>query len=81
MSAVLEPIAQRSPPVRQSGAVLWIRTNLFADWKSSVATIAVIALAVIYLPGLAEWAIFRAVTLPDAEMCQRARGIGACWWC
>jgi general L-amino acid transport system permease protein len=79
MSAVFEPIAQRPPPVRQSGVVLWIRTNLFADWKSSVATIAVIALAVIYLPGLAEWAIFRAVTLPDAEMCQRARGIGACW--
>jgi general L-amino acid transport system permease protein len=58
MSADFEPIAQRSPPVRQSGFVPWIRANLFADWKSSVATIAVIALAVIYLPGLAEWAIF-----------------------
>jgi general L-amino acid transport system permease protein len=79
MSAVFQPIAQRPPPVRQAGFVPWVRRNLFGDWKSSLTTIVLIGLAIAYLPALADWAIIRAVTQPDAEMCQRARGVGACW--
>ncbi len=79
MSAIFQPIAPRSAPIRTTGAVAWVRGNLFADWKSSLTTVVMIALAVAYLPGLADWAIVQAVLQPNAEICQAARGSGACW--
>jgi general L-amino acid transport system permease protein len=79
MSAIFQPIAPRSAPIRTTGAVAWLRGNLFADWKSSLTTVVMIALAVAYLPGLADWAIVQAVLQPNAEICQAARGSGACW--
>jgi general L-amino acid transport system permease protein len=79
MSAVFQPIPSRTAPIRQSGVVLWVRQNLFADWKSALTTIAMIGIAAIYLPRLADWAIFQAILQPNADLCQQARGTGACW--
>jgi general L-amino acid transport system permease protein len=79
MAAVFEPIASRAPPVRQSGIVPWVRGNLFGDWKSSLTTVVLIGLVLYYLPGLLDWAIVQAVLQPNAELCQQARGTGACW--
>jgi general L-amino acid transport system permease protein len=79
MSAVFQPIPSRTAPIRQSGVVLWVRQNLFADWKSALTTIAMIGIAAVYLPRLADWAIFHAILQPNADLCQQARGTGACW--
>jgi general L-amino acid transport system permease protein len=79
VSAVFEPIAPRPAPVRTEGLVPWIRANLFSDWKNSIATLLILALAVSYLPPLFNWAIVKAVLIPDANVCQAARGTGACW--
>ncbi len=79
MSAVFQPIPARQPPVRQAGVAHWLRANLFADWKSALTTVVVIALALWYLPQLANWAIFQAIFQPNAEICQQSRGTGACW--
>ena len=79
MSAVFQPIPPRTPPVKQAGLVHWVRTNLFADWKSALTTVVMIALALYFLPRLADWAIFQAVFQPNAAVCQQARGTGACW--
>jgi len=79
MSAVFQPIPPRTPPIKQAGFVHWVRTNLFADWKSALTTVVMIALALYFLPRLADWAIFQAVFQPNAEVCQQARGTGACW--
>jgi general L-amino acid transport system permease protein len=79
MSAVFEPIAPRTAPIRQSGAVAWLRDNLFADWKSALTSVVLIGIALAYLPRLADWAIFQAILQPNAEICQQARGTGACW--
>jgi general L-amino acid transport system permease protein len=79
MAAVFTPIAARPAPVKTEGFVPWLRRNLFGDWKSTATTIAIVALAVIYLPPLANWAVFRAVFEPSLTDCQAARGIGACW--
>lgn len=79
MSAVFQPVTARPAPIRQAGFVHWARTNLFADWKSAVATLFMLALALYWLPGIIDWALVRAIFRPDADACQQARGIGACW--
>jgi general L-amino acid transport system permease protein len=79
MSAVFEPIPARVPPIPLSGPVVWLRRNLFADWKSSLTTVVLVGIALAYLPSLVDWAIVQAVLQPNAEICQQARGSGACW--
>ena len=79
MAAVFDPIPARGPPIRQSGPVVWLRANLFADWQSSLTTVVLVAIALYWLPSLIDWAIVRAVLQPDADICQKARGSGACW--
>ena len=79
MAAVFTPIAPRPAPRRISGPIAWLRANLFADWMSGAATLAMAALALWLLPPFVDWAIVKAVVRPDADACQAARGIGACW--
>ncbi|GMV59996.1 MAG: amino acid ABC transporter permease [Burkholderiaceae bacterium] len=79
MAVVFQPIAPRPAPVKTEGLVPWIRTNLFGDWKSSIATLAILALGIYYLPGFFGWAVANAVLTQDANLCQQARGVGACW--
>jgi len=79
MSAVFQPIAARSAPVRTEGLVPWIKRNLFGNWPSTLTTVVMLALFVYWLPRIADWALFQAVFQPNAEVCQAARGEGACW--
>jgi general L-amino acid transport system permease protein len=65
--------------VRTSGAIAWARRNLFAGWKSALATALIALLAAYALPTVLRWAVFNAVFTPDANACQAARGSGACW--
>ncbi|MBL0920275.1 MAG: amino acid ABC transporter permease [Hydrogenophaga sp.] len=74
-----EPIAPRPSPVQQSGPVAWARRNLFADWRSTTTTVFIALLLVWALPGLWRWMIAGAVFQADANACQAARGVGACW--
>lgn len=64
--------------MRTEGALAWIRANLFGDWKTALATALVSGLLLLYLPPLLQWALFRAVWLPQVDAC-RAAGAGACW--
>ena len=73
------PIAPRPSPVKTTGFVPWARRNLFADWRSTLTTVLLAVLIVYALPGLINWALLRAVFVNDADTCQAARGIGACW--
>jgi general L-amino acid transport system permease protein len=79
MAAIFQPIAPRPAPVRTTGAIAWVRANLFADWKSALATALIAALAIYLLPRIVGWAIVNAVFVPNADACQAARGTGACW--
>lgn len=73
------PIAARPSPIKTTGFVPWTRQNLFADWRSSLTTLFVGALIVYVLPGLLNWAFFQSIFRADADACQAARGLGACW--
>ncbi len=79
MAVVFQPIAPRPAPVKTEGLVPWVRANLFGDWKSGLATVAIVAVAIYYLPGFFAWAVTNAVLTQDANLCQQARGVGACW--
>lgn len=57
----------------------WLRRNLFSSWASALLTLALAALVLRLLPGLVEWAVVKAVFLPDAESCRALDGAGACW--
>ncbi len=79
MSDVFQPIAARPAPVSTEGFVPWMRANLFGDVRSIIVTLGLAALFVYWVPPLLNWLIFNAVTAPNAEACQAARGVGACW--
>ena len=81
MSAVhvFAPIPPRSAPEKMTGAVAWIRRNLFADWISSIATLAILGLFAYIVPGFVEWGLVHAVWKPDNDACREAAGVGACW--
>ncbi|MEY2661503.1 MAG: hypothetical protein RLZZ123_2675, partial [Pseudomonadota bacterium] len=42
-------------------------------------TLLMTALLVWQLPGWLSWSMLHAVVQPDADACQTARGLGACW--
>jgi general L-amino acid transport system permease protein len=75
---IFQPIPARPSPVRREGALVWVRANLFGNWKTSLATLIIVGLLAVYLPQLLQWAVFKAVWLPRIEDC-RAAEAGACW--
>ncbi len=79
MSDTFVPIPPRPSPIKTTGFVPWARQNLFADWRSTLTTLFVGGLLVYAIPGLLNWAFFQSVFRADAEACQAARGLGACW--
>ncbi|MEK8025643.1 amino acid ABC transporter permease [Pseudaquabacterium rugosum] len=66
------------PPVRRD---LWprLRAACFSSTASTLATLALLALAAWAAPGLWRWGVAEAVWRPDADACQAAHGVGACW--
>ena len=79
MAAIFQPIEARAAPNATEGLVPWIKQNLIADWKSAVATLIILVLAVLYLPDVLNWTLLKAVFRPSLEECSAARGTGACF--
>lgn len=75
---IFQSLPARPAPVQNAGLLGWVRTNLFADRRTSLSTLIVGALLLWYLPQLLNWGLFSAFWRPDAEAC-RAEGVGACW--
>jgi general L-amino acid transport system permease protein len=78
-TAGFEPIAPRPSPRRTEGLLPWLRRNLFGTPGNAVSTLLLLGLALWSLPGLVQWAVTAAIVAPDADKCQAARGVGACW--
>jgi general L-amino acid transport system permease protein len=75
---IFQPIAPRPAPVNTEGPVVWVKNNLLADWKTSLATLVIGGMLLWLVPQILNWAIIKAVWVPDFEAC-RADGVGACW--
>lgn len=79
MNTVHASIPARAPPQRAGGVRAWVRRELFGSWISALTTLALLAWALWALPGALDWLLWRAVWHADADACQAARGMGACW--
>ena len=78
-AAGFEPIAPRPSPRRTEGLGPWLRRNLFGSPGNTASTLLMLGLALWWLPGLFQWAVTASIVEPDADKCQAARGVGACW--
>lgn len=79
MAAATSFIAARPVPRRRSGASSWLRGNLFSSLASTLATLLCASLLAWAAAVALGWGLAHAVWVADAERCQAARGIGACW--
>ena len=73
------PVAARPAPVKTQGLVPWLRANLFATVPNAMLSLVLLGIAFWMVSGFMRWGVFQAVFAADADACQAARGVGACW--
>lgn len=56
----LTPPTSSAPPVAQTGAIAWLRKNLFSSWGNTILTIVIVALLARMLIGFAIWSTTKA---------------------
>ena len=66
-------------PGRTSGALAWLKSNLFSSLSNSAMTLIMAVIAVVVVSYSAGWSIKDAVFGANLEACNAARGVGACW--
>ena len=79
MSDSFQPVPPRPAPARVSGTLPWLRRNLFSSIPNTLATLLMLAVLAWIASASWRWGIANAVWVADADKCQAARGIGACW--
>ena len=68
---------QLAPPIDETGAIGWMRKNLFSSWGNGITTVVLIVAVAWLLSWFLNWAVFTATfTAPNGQAC---RGHGACW--
>jgi general L-amino acid transport system permease protein len=71
------PKANRPPPLATTGAIGWVRANLFSGWLNTTLTLLSLLLLYITVPPLLDWAFLSATFEGSSrEDCDMA---GACW--
>ena len=66
-------------PGQRSGALAWLRGNLFSSLFNSLLTLVVAALLGLALYHAFDWFLLYAVAPADLAACNQVRGLGACW--
>ena len=79
MQRTYQPIEARPMPGQQTGAIAWLKANLFSSVGNSLMTVALVAVAFWALSHALDWSVFNAVFGANLEACNNLRGIGACW--
>ena len=72
------PLEQsQKPPRSETGVVLWLKTNVFYSWTSSIYTLILLYIFASILVNIANWAFFEASFAGDTrKFCEVD---GACW--
>lgn len=79
MAQVFQPIAARPAPVHTTDVMARLRANFFSSALNAIITLLLLALSMWLLVKAIDWGVLHAVFAADADRCQAARGIGACW--
>lgn len=79
MQTVFVPTPARTAPIKTEGVVPWIKRNLFSSVPNSILSLALLAVLGWFAMRGFQWGFLNAVTVANADACQAARGIGACW--
>ncbi|MEO1470716.1 MAG: amino acid ABC transporter permease [Pseudomonadota bacterium] len=74
-----EMLGPSAPPASTSGALGWVRENLFRGPVNSAITILILGLILWTVPGIMQWAFIDAVWFATSLSECRALGEGACW--
>ena len=69
----------RLAPVKTQGMVPWLKANLFASIPNAVVSVLILSAFAWAVLNALRWGVFNAVTATDPDLCQAARGVGACW--
>ncbi len=69
----------RPAPVKTQGFVPWLKANLFASVPNAVLSVLIIGVLAWAFVNALRWGVVNAVTATDPDLCQAARGLGACW--
>jgi general L-amino acid transport system permease protein len=72
-------IDARPRPRGGADAATWLRENLFSTRASTLATVLGASLLAWAAAALVGWGLVHAVWRAEADQCQAARGVGACW--
>ncbi len=76
---VFQLVPPRPPPVATEGVLPWLKRNLFSDWQNSLGTLVIVAVLVVLVPPVFEWAVWNAIARPDNVACRAIGHAGACW--
>lgn len=79
MPQTYQPIDARPMPGQQTGAIAWLKANLFSSVGNSLITVGLLAVALWALAHTLGWSVTHAVFGANLEACNNMRGIGACW--
>ena len=67
-AASIALIPERPPPNAVEGAWPWLKRNLFAGWRNTLATLIVLAILAVYVPPIFRWAVLDAVARYPADL-------------
>ena len=73
------PSAPERPPRSETGAIGWLRQNLFSSWGNTLITIVVAYVVWKLGDGILRWAFLDAVWTGENGQACSAEGSGACW--
>jgi general L-amino acid transport system permease protein len=79
MTQVFHSLPARPAPSQTKGWLSWVQSNLCSSVPNVVFSLAILALLLWAAMGALSWGVVHAVTAADADQCQAARGVGACW--
>ena len=69
----------RPAPVRTQGLLPWLKANLFSSIANAVVSVLILSVLAWAAFNALAWGVFNAVVATDPDLCQAARGVGACW--
>ena len=79
MSTADLPAPPIAAPIMRTGALQWLRANLFNSWFNALLTVLAVYVLYSLISRFLDWGLLNAVWSGPATACQAVEGKGACW--